>query len=182
MMKRILWNDAPEPWDFGLQDSGSITMEGIVQLHDEIMVYLTALLIVVSWLLTSILIKDSQNKIRYKYINHGTVLELIWTISPALILIAIAFPSLRLLYLTDEVIEPAITIKIIGFFLGGLKLYILKADTMCQHFDEQVHLNKIKDTIIFGQKNNVYYNSIINTNPKNDNQIQYLYILYINIY
>ena len=114
MMNRVLWNDAAEPWDFGFQDSGSITMEGIVQLHDEIMVYLTALLVLVSWLLTSIFIKDSHNKIRYKYMSHGTLLELIWTISPAFILIAIAFPSLRLLYLTDEVIDPAITIKIIG--------------------------------------------------------------------
>ena len=43
-----------------------------------------------------------------------TLIELIWTITPALILIAIAFPSFRLLYLLDEVISPTITIKVTG--------------------------------------------------------------------
>jgi cytochrome c oxidase subunit 2 len=44
----------------------------------------------------------------------ATLIELIWTITPALILIAIAFPSFRLLYLLDEVISPTITIKVVG--------------------------------------------------------------------
>ena len=43
-----------------------------------------------------------------------TLIELIWTITPALILIAIAFPSFRLLYLLDEVISLTITIKVVG--------------------------------------------------------------------
>ena len=43
-----------------------------------------------------------------------TLIELIWTITPAFILIAIAFPSFRLLYLLDEVISPTITIKVVG--------------------------------------------------------------------
>ena len=60
-----------------------------------------------------------------------TLIELIWTITPALILIAIAFPSFRLLYLLDEFISPTITIKVVGLFIGGLNLYIL---------------NKMKDT------------------------------------
>ena len=41
-------------------------------------------------------------------------MELVWTLTPALILIAIAFPSFRLLYLLDEVISPTITIKVVG--------------------------------------------------------------------
>lgn len=63
----------------------------------------------------------------------------------ALVLIAIAFPSFRLLYILDEVISPVITIKVTGFFLGGQKLYIL---------------NKMKDTNLIGQKNNMCYQSI----------------------
>jgi cytochrome c oxidase subunit 2 len=54
-----------------------------------------------------------------------TLIELIWTISPALVLIIIAFPSFKLLYTLDEVIDPALTVKVTGLFLGGLKLYIL---------------------------------------------------------
>jgi heme/copper-type cytochrome/quinol oxidase subunit 2 len=49
-------------------------------------------------------------KISNKYVNHGTLVELIWTITPALILILIAFPSFKLLYLMDEVIDPSLVI------------------------------------------------------------------------
>jgi cytochrome c oxidase subunit 2 len=55
-----------------------------------------------------------KSGIVYKYLNHGTAIELIWTISPALVLIAIAFPSFKLLYTLDEVIDPAITVKVTG--------------------------------------------------------------------
>ena len=58
----------------------------------------------------SIIINFRNNKISNKFINHGTLVELIWTISPALILILIAFPSFKLLYLMDEVIDPALVI------------------------------------------------------------------------
>jgi len=50
----------------------------------------------------------------YKYANHGTLIELVWTITPAFILIAIAFPSFKLLYLTDGVISPSMTIVVVG--------------------------------------------------------------------
>ena len=50
-----------------------------------------------------------------------TLIELIWTITPALVLIAIAFPSFKLLYMLDEVISPTMTIKVAGLKLFGLK-------------------------------------------------------------
>jgi len=58
--------------------------------------------------------QGTKHPIAHKYLTHGTVLELVWTVSPALILIAIAFPSFKLLYLLDEVISPTLTIKIVG--------------------------------------------------------------------
>ena len=51
-----------------------------------------------------------KSPISHKYLNHGTLIELIWTITPALILILIAFPSFKLLYLMDEVSDPAMSI------------------------------------------------------------------------
>lgn len=45
---------------------------------------------------------SETHPIAHKYLTHGTVLELIWTISPALILMFVAFPSFRLLYLMDK--------------------------------------------------------------------------------
>src|SRR6202048_5408140 len=111
-----VWNDAPEPWQLGFQDGASPSYEGIVELHDQIMFYLVIILLGVSWVLSSVILNfnSNSNKIVHKYHNHGTLIELIWTITPALILIAIAFPSFRLLYLLDEVISPTITIKIVG--------------------------------------------------------------------
>jgi len=53
---------------------------------------------------------NKKSPISHKYLNHGTLIELIWTITPALILILIAFPSFKLLYLMDEVSDPAMSV------------------------------------------------------------------------
>ena len=89
---------------------------GIVELHNTIFFYLVVISFGVFWVLFSAIYNyNSKNSpIANKYLNHGTLLELIWTITPALILIAIAFPSFRLLYLLDEVISPTVTIKVVG--------------------------------------------------------------------
>jgi cytochrome c oxidase subunit 2 len=47
-------------------------------------------------------------------INHGTTIEIIWTVLPAVILLFIAVPSFALLYAMDEVIDPVLTVKVIG--------------------------------------------------------------------
>jgi len=112
----IAYCDTAEPWQFSFQDGASPSFDGIVDLHDQIMFYLIIIVILVSWMLGIIIIKFNiaKNPIVYKYFTHGTVIELIWTITPALVLVAIAFPSFRLLYLMDEVIDPAITVKAVG--------------------------------------------------------------------
>jgi len=81
-----------------------------------------------------------------------TLIELIWTISPALVLVAIAFPSFKLLYTLDEVIDPALTVKVTGLFLGGLKLYIL---------------NKMINTNLIDKKNNMCYHGVQTKNKFN---------------
>ena len=103
--------DAPRPWGLYFQDSASPQMEALVELHDNIMFYLVIILFGVGWILLSIIRNyvNTKNAISNKYLNHGTLIELIWTITPALILIFIAFPSFKLLYLMDEVISPSMT-------------------------------------------------------------------------
>jgi len=112
----VVFCDVPEPWQLGFQDGASPSFEGITELHDYIMFYLIIILQGVGMVLSSVIINwnAQTNKIVHKYHNHGTVIELVWTITPAVVLIAIAFPSFKLLYLLDEVIDPAITIKSIG--------------------------------------------------------------------
>ena len=111
-----IFNDAPQPWQLGFQDSATPGFSGIVELHNTIFFYLVVICVAVFWLLGSIMhyYSSNNNPIIHKYLNHGTLIELIWTISPALVLIAIAFPSFRLLYVLDEVISPTITIKVTG--------------------------------------------------------------------
>lgn len=112
----VVYNDAPEPWQIGFQDGASPTFEGITELHNSIFFYLLLISVGVAWMLGSVVVNYSStaSPIVYKYANHGTLIELIWTITPALILVAIAFPSFKLLYLMDEVISPSMTIKVVG--------------------------------------------------------------------
>lgn len=104
--------DAPRPWGLYFQDSASPQMEGLVELHDNIMFYLVIILFGVAWILASAVWNYAKHvrPIAHKYLNHGTLIELIWTITPALILIFIAFPSFKLLYLMDEVSDPAMCV------------------------------------------------------------------------
>jgi cytochrome c oxidase subunit II len=104
--------DTPSPWGLYFQDSATPQMEGLVELHDNIMFYLVIILFGVAWILISIIRNyiNVKSPISHKYLNHGTLIELIWTITPALILILIAFPSFKLLYLMDEVSDPAMSV------------------------------------------------------------------------
>ena len=104
--------DAPRPWGIYFQDSATPQMEALVELHDNILFYLVIILFGVGWLLISIVknYTNTEAPISHKYLSHGTLIELIWTITPALILILIAFPSFKLLYLMDEVSDPAMAV------------------------------------------------------------------------
>jgi heme/copper-type cytochrome/quinol oxidase subunit 2 len=108
----IISLDAPSAWGIYFQDSATPQMEGLVELHDNIMYYLVIILFSVGWMLISIMRKYviTKSPISHKYLNHGTLIELIWTITPAVILILIAFPSFKLLYLMDEVSDPSMSI------------------------------------------------------------------------
>ena len=114
--KMIKKSDIPLAWGLYFQDGASPSFEGIVDLHNRIMFYLVVILFGVTWIMLSIMwnFNKSGNKLVYRYLNHGTLIELIWTVGPAFVLVAIAFPSFKLLYLMDEVIDPAMTVKVTG--------------------------------------------------------------------
>lgn len=111
-LHRVALCDAPKPWGIYFQDSGTPQMEALVELHDIIMFYLVIILFGVGWILISIVNKYNikLSPISRKYQNHGTSIELIWTVTPAIILMLIAFPSFKLLYLMDEVSDPSMVV------------------------------------------------------------------------
>lgn len=100
--------DVPLAWGLYFQDGASPSFEGIVDLHNRIMFYLVFILFGVTWVMVSIMrnFNKNENKLVYRYLNHGTLIELIWTVGPALVLVAIAFPSFKLLYLMDNKLCP----------------------------------------------------------------------------
>ena len=100
----------PEPWQLGLQDAAHPVMEEIIFFHDQVMFILIIIITTVLWLI----VKALNGKAYHRYLVDGTLLEIVWTIVPAIILVLIALPSLKLLYLMDEVMDPALTIKAIG--------------------------------------------------------------------
>ena len=104
--------DATRAWGLYFQDSASPQMEALIELHDNIMYYLVAILFSVGWIQGAIIknFDSAKSPISNKYLNHGTLIELIWTITPALILVLIAFPSFKLLYLMDEVTDPSLSV------------------------------------------------------------------------
>jgi len=103
-------NDTPTPWGLFFQDNATPQMEGLEELHNNVF-FLFGNYNVFRKLSNCIYhIKFVRSFMSNKYINHGTLVELIWTISPALILILIAFPSFKLLYLMDDVIDPSLVV------------------------------------------------------------------------
>ena len=107
--------DAAEPWQLGFQDAATPMMQGIIDLHHDIFFFLVFILVFVVWMLSRALwhFHASRNPITERVV-HGTVIEILWTLFPSIILMFIAIPSFALLYSMDEVVDPAITIKAIG--------------------------------------------------------------------
>jgi cytochrome c oxidase subunit 1 len=117
--------DAPIELQLSFQDPATSIMEGIVDFHHDLMVVLIFISSLVFWILFAILKKFSEIKnvngirtfainVKQLQITHHTLLEIIWTIIPCVILLFIAIPSFALLYSMDELIHPVITIKVIG--------------------------------------------------------------------
>ncbi len=90
-------------------------MEGIIALHHDLMFVLSIIGTAVTWLLlrTTYMFYYKNNPIPSN-VTHGTTIEVIWTITPSIILMVIAVPSFALLYSIDEVIDPSVTLKAIG--------------------------------------------------------------------
>ncbi|YP_001382109.1 cytochrome c oxidase subunit II (mitochondrion) [Penaeus chinensis] len=94
----------------GLQDSASPLMEQLIFFHDHAMVVLILITTLVGYMLSTLFFNTFTNR----FLLEGQTIEIVWTVLPALILVFIALPSLRLLYLLDEVNNPSVTLKTIG--------------------------------------------------------------------
>nr|QZK21625.1 cytochrome c oxidase subunit II [Amitermes sp. ANIC 0930] len=130
-----------------LQDSASPVMEQLIFFHDHALMIMLMIITTVFYTMISII----QNKQTTRFILEGQMLETIWTIAPAIILVFIAIPSLRLLYLMDEIHNPVMTLKAVGHQWYWSYEYSdftkLEFDSyMVQQEDQQINTFRLLDT------------------------------------
>ena len=107
----------PLPGQVSFQEPATPAMEGLIDLHHDIMFFLAFIIVFVLYMLTVIILLFRENKVSLRNtstVSHHTDLEIIWTVIPTVILIFIAVPSFTLLYSIDELFAPAVTLKVIG--------------------------------------------------------------------
>nr|YP_010710186.1 cytochrome c oxidase subunit II [Macroscytus japonensis]WCS41486.1 cytochrome c oxidase subunit 2 [Macroscytus japonensis] len=98
-------------WDMmALQDANSPLMEQLTFFHDHTIMILIMITMMVSYMMMSLF----SNKFINRYLLEGQTIEFVWTTLPAITLVFIALPSLRLLYMIDEINNPMVTLKVIG--------------------------------------------------------------------
>nr|QFZ89463.1 cytochrome oxidase subunit II [Moniligastridae sp. SC201712-02] len=92
------------------QDATSTVMLKLISFHDHALLVLTLVLSLVGYLLMSIMVSNYTDR----FATEVHSLETVWTVLPGVVLLFLAAPSLRLLYITDEGWDPSVTIKVMG--------------------------------------------------------------------
>nr|BAV71318.1 cytochrome c oxidase subunit II [Labeo catla] len=98
------------PTQLGFQDAASPVMEELLHFHDHALMIVLLISTLVLYIITAMV----STKLTNKYILDSQEIEIVWTILPAVILVLIALPSLRILYLMDEINDPHLTINAMG--------------------------------------------------------------------
>ena len=107
--------DAAAPWQLGFQDPATPMAEGMIHFHHDLRFMLLLVVTFVAFRLGRCLhhFRADRNPVPSNVV-HGTVMEMVWTMMPALTLVLMAMPSFALLYAIDEIVDPALTLKIVG--------------------------------------------------------------------
>jgi cytochrome c oxidase subunit 2 len=105
----------PSPWQLGFQQAATPVMENIAWFHDFLLWLITAIALFVLVLLLIVIVRFNAraNPVPSKT-THNTALEVIWTLVPVIILVAIAVPSFKLLFLQQTIPPADVTVKAIG--------------------------------------------------------------------
>jgi cytochrome c oxidase subunit 2 len=116
IVKNVVITDSPEVKQMSFQDPATPIMRGITDFHDHLMLFIVFIVFFVTYLLLMCLhtYSEKNNPNDPDTFTHSTILEVVWTILPALILAIVAVPSFALLYSMDEMVDPSLTIKVIG--------------------------------------------------------------------
>lgn len=106
---------APKPWEMGMQASGGPLKTQEIDLHNLVLVIITLITLFVAGLLLWVMWRyNAKRNPTPSQTSHNTVIEILWTVIPILILVVIAIPSFRLVYYEDRTPDADMTIKITG--------------------------------------------------------------------
>ena len=105
----------PAPWEYRLQEAATPVMENIIWFHGWLLAIITVITLFVAGLLAYVIVKFNAraNPVPSRT-THNTLIEVAWTLIPVLVLVGIAVPSFRLLFLELDVPKADITIKATG--------------------------------------------------------------------
>src|SRR5271155_2021356 len=105
----------PWPWEIGMQPPATPVKDRLTEFHDELLVIIFLITLFVMGLLLYVIVRfrHERNPVPTRT-SHNTVIEMLWTIIPVLILVMIAIPSFKLMYYMDRVPNPDMTIKVTG--------------------------------------------------------------------
>jgi cytochrome c oxidase subunit II len=105
----------PSPWQLGLQQSAAPTMDDIVWFHNLLVYIITAITLFVLALLLIVIVKfNARSNPTPSRTTHNTLLEVLWTVVPVVILVVIAIPSFRILFVQLNVPPADVTVKATG--------------------------------------------------------------------
>jgi cytochrome c oxidase subunit II len=105
----------PSPWQLGLQDAATPVMADITWFHDFLLWIITGIAAFVLVLLVIVMVRfNARANPTPSRTTHNALIEVIWTIVPVIILVAIAIPSFRLLFVQLDVPTPDVTVKATG--------------------------------------------------------------------
>jgi cytochrome c oxidase subunit II len=105
----------PSPWQLGFQQAATPVMENIVWFHDFLLWLIVAITLFVLALLVIVIVRfNAKANPTPSRTTHNTLLEVMWTLVPVIILVAIAVPSFKLLFLQLSIPPSDVTIKATG--------------------------------------------------------------------
>jgi len=105
----------PSPWQLGLQDAGSPVMEELASFHNVLVWIITVISLFVLALLVTVVVRfNARTNPTPSRTTHNTMIEVLWTVIPVLILVLIALPSFRLLFRQLNTPPADLTVKATG--------------------------------------------------------------------
>jgi cytochrome c oxidase subunit 2 len=111
----VAWAEGPRPWELGMQPPATPVKERLSAFHDDLLVIITLITVFVLGLLVFVIVRfhHQRNPVPTRT-SHNTIIEMLWTVVPVLILVIIAIPSFKLMYYMDREPNPDMTIKVTG--------------------------------------------------------------------